>query len=78
MQFEAERQSKILSFHCNCLDHITCRGYFVCLCFFSFKVYYFPTLLVKALYILFPSTESNYTFDFGPSELDVRLIDEAS
>ena len=50
MQFEAERQSKMLSFHCNCLDHITCPGYFVCLRFFSFKVYYFPILLVKALY----------------------------
>ena len=79
MQFEAERQSKMLSFHCNCRDHITCHGYFVCLCgFFLFKVSCFPILLVKAIFVLFPSTESNYTFDFGPSELGVCLIDEAS
>ena len=79
MQFEAERQSKMLSFHCKCRDHITFPGNFVCLCFFfSFKVYYFPILLVKVLFILFPSAESNYTIDFGPSELGVRLIDEAN
>ena len=46
--------------------------------FFSFKVYYFPILLLKALFTLFPSTKNNYTFDFGPSELGARLIDEAS
>jgi len=28
--------------------------------------------------ILFPSSENNKTFDFGPSELGARLIDEAS
>ena len=27
---------------------------------------------------MFPSTENNYTFDFGPFELGARLIDEAS
>ena len=45
--------------------------------FFSFKVYYFPILLVKAKFISFPSNENNYTFNFGPSELGTSLIDDA-
>ena len=32
--------------------------------FFSFKVYYFPILLVQALFVLSLRTESKYTFDF--------------
>ena len=43
----------MLSFHCNCRDHVTCPCYFVWLCVFSFKVYYFPILLVKALFVFF-------------------------
>lgn len=35
-------------------------------------------LLEKALFLLFPSTENHYNFDFGPSEPDARLIDETS
>ena len=46
--------------------------------FFSFKVYYFPILLLKALFTLYPSAENNYTFHFGPSELGARLINKAS
>ena len=46
--------------------------------FFSFKVYYFLILLLNFLFTLFPSTENNDTFNFGPFELGARLIDEAS
>ena len=71
-QFEAERQSE-------CFHFILNLPWLLCLFVFSkFKVHYFPILLVKALFILFPSTESRYTFDFGPSDIGVRLIDEAS
>ena len=70
-QFEAERQSRVLSFHTEpALANL--------IVFSKFKVYYFPILLVKALFILFPSTKSSYTFAFGPSDIGVRLIDEES
>ena len=46
--------------------------------FFSFKVRYFPILLLKALFTLYPRAENNYTFYFGPSELGTHLIDKAS
>ena len=45
--------------------------------FFLFKVYYFPILLLKAFFILFPSTENKYTFDSDPSELGACLINKA-
>ena len=35
-------------------------------------------LLEKASLLLFPSNENHYNYDFGPFELDARLIDEAS
>ena len=70
MQFEAERQSRVLSFH----TEPALATLFVCV----FKVQSVPILLVKALFILFPSTKSSYTFAFGPSDIGVRLIDEAS
>ena len=46
--------------------------------FFSFKVRYFPILLLKALFTLYPSAENNYTFYFGPSALGACLIDKGS
>ena len=70
MQFEAERQSRVLSFHTEpALATLFVR---------VFKVLIVPILLVKALFILFPSTKSCYTFDFGLSDIGVHLIDEAS
>ena len=70
MQFEAERQSRVLLFH----TEPVLATLFVCV----FKVQSVPILLVKTLFILFPSTKSSYTFAFGPSDIGVRLIDEAS
>ena len=46
--------------------------------FFSFKVCYFPILLLNALFTLYPSAENNYTFYFGPSALGACLIDKGS
>ena len=70
MQFEAERQSRVLLFH----TEPALATLFVC----GFKVQSVPILLVKALFILFPSTKSSHTFAFSPSDIGVRLIDEAS
>ena len=70
MQFEGERQSRVLLFH----TEPALATLFVCV----FKVQSVPILLVKASFILFPSTKSSYTFAFGPSDIGVRLIDEAS
>ena len=46
------------SFHCNCRDHTTCLGYFVCLCFFI-RSKYISNIACKRywkkLYFLFRS-----------------------